>query len=141
MIPFQRCGLIFGIAALLLAGCHHVDPVYNVNARPTHLQTPSNLTEQAVGEAITRALAKTGWKVDIVKPGYLLATIQWGNHSASVDINYDKDSFSIVLNSSHYLNEKDGEIHPTYNKYIVDLESAIRTELGMQGPPPLMRHI
>ncbi|MCG8122984.1 MAG: hypothetical protein N0E55_03310, partial [Candidatus Thiodiazotropha taylori] len=64
-----------------------------------------------------------------VKPGHIVATIMKRGTTATVDIPYNKKSYSIVHKSSNGLKYDGSKINKQYNKWIVNLDNAIQQRL------------
>ena len=58
-------------------------------------------------------------------------TLELRKHVAAVAITYDAKSFSINYVSSQNLLQKGGQIHKSYNRWIRNLEGAIRREASL----------
>ena len=58
-------------------------------------------------------------------------TLKLRRHVAVVAITYDAKSFSINYVSSQNLLQKGGQIHKSYNRWIRNLEGAIRREASL----------
>lgn len=104
-------------------------PVYNVIDAPIGRER----TVEQVGAAVRRAAQIDNWEVEEVGPQVLYVTMRSGIHSATAEVSYGADSFSIQLRGSVNLKEGDGRIHKLYNQWIRNLESTIRHEIS--NPP------
>ncbi len=115
----------------LLAGCHRTEPVYDVTDNPINKSIQDKYTQEQIGKIIIQAAVAKGWVVEKVKPGELHATIEWQSHSAISYIYYSKTEYSIELDSSDNLREKDGKIHRKYNTYVKQLRDEIDKRLSL----------
>ncbi|HEY8973324.1 MAG TPA: hypothetical protein VIN75_03845 [Burkholderiaceae bacterium] len=89
------------------------------------------LTLQAVRKAIIAGGAVHTWKPVADQPGVLTLEADSGQHQVVVDVAYDAQGYQITYKSSANMNyehtDKRTTIHPKYNKWIQDLNSAIRS--------------
>jgi hypothetical protein len=119
--------LFLGISLIVLAGCRTA-PLVNVNDQSV-VTNNKNYTQEDVKKAIVRAGAGLGWNMDADKPGHILATLHLRSHMAQVDINYNKEKYSITYKNSEDL-QYDGEsIHKNYNSWVQNLDRAIKVQL------------
>ena len=94
------------------------------------MRNGSALTMKEVEKAIFSAAIVKGWKPTNLDADTVEAAITVrGRHSATVDINYSRQSYDIVLKSSDGLDESAGKIHKNYNKWIILLDQTIQAEL------------
>ena len=122
------------IAVLAIAGCRAA-PMYSPTdiafaMPPTSVQKV--LTAEDYQNAIIRGGSKRGWTFEAAAPGHLIGSLAVrGKHSATVDVQFDTESFSISYNSSMNLNYHAGrnEIHPSYNNWVKNLQDDIQTEI------------
>jgi hypothetical protein len=71
-----------------------------------------------------------------VRPGEFTGTlVVHGRHEAVVSITYDTSRFSITNKGSRNLLQEGNEIHRRYNKWVQQLERAIREEIGELSAP------
>jgi len=89
------------------------------------------LNAQAVRRAIIAGGAVHTWKPVADQPGVLTLEADSGQHHVVVDVAYDAQGYQITYKSSANMNyehsDKRTTIHPKYNKWIQDLNSAIRS--------------
>jgi hypothetical protein len=122
------------IAVLALAGCRTA-PLYDASGvafttPPTSVKRV--LTMDDYKDAIIRGGAKRSWTFEDGGPGHLIGTVNVrGKHSATVDIVFDTESFSITHKASRNLNydASTRTIHPNYNSWVHLLESEIQSEI------------
>ncbi|MGE5540443.1 MAG: hypothetical protein ACM30I_17640 [Gemmatimonas sp.] len=117
------------IVAVSAAGCHRVQPVYNVQNRPVPAVGQQSLSLDKVRDAILSAAVVQRWQVVPVRPGMIRATLRWQTHTADADILYSEQSYSIVLAGSSNLKQQDGDIHRNYNRAVQRLEDEINRQL------------
>lgn len=90
----------------------------------------SMLSVEEVRGAIFAAAAVKGWIPTSVNANQIQATIKVRDrHTATIDIKFTDRSYSINLKSSGGLDEKAGNIHRNYNKWISLLDNQIQAEL------------
>lgn len=119
-------------ASVILGGCQRMQPIYSVkgHAIPAAAQRkPLADIERAIFEAATAR----GWNVDRIRPGLMQATQKWRDHSATVNIVYSNESYSIDHVGSSNLKEQGDQIHRAYNKNVHALEDEIEKRLYRVG--------
>ena len=93
------------------------------------ISTSAPLTTKAVHDAIVAGGSTHNWRVVGDKPGVLTLEADSREHQAVVDVAYDATGFKITYKSSANLNyeqsEKKTTIHPKYNQWIENLNTAI----------------
>jgi hypothetical protein len=119
-------GVIF---AGSITGCSH-KPIYNVehHAMPAEAK---KLTSQEIGQRIRQAVAKRDWRCDETTPCVLICHHERRTHKAIVQIDYNRDFFSIHNVKTENLNYSAGTIHPKYNKWIKNMEKDIVRALSL----------
>lgn len=125
---------IFAAAALTLTGCKTMEPVSNITNAPytASYESARVLTLSDYERAIVRAGAGRGWQMVSAGPGLLRGDITVrGRHSASIEIPFTTDTYSINYISSNGLDYDSGvgTIHPNYNQWIRVLDSDIQKEI------------
>ncbi|TWT13702.1 hypothetical protein [Reyranella sp. CPCC 100927] len=126
----------FGLLSVLViaasvTGCR-VEPIYNVEDRPIATSTQALGPVQVERRIIEAAQAK-GWRVERVAPGQLRATIDWRQHSATVNIQYTNTTYNIRYATSTNLKESGGTIHNRFNARVRELEDEIDRRLSKLG--------
>jgi hypothetical protein len=116
--------ILMALAVAGLAACSNPD-VYNVESAPFNARETATLDD--VQRAILFAGAKRDWKMTVVDPGHILATHTRSGHSATVDIRFDTQTYSISYKDSQYLQYDGATVHPTYNRWIQYLQEDIAT--------------
>jgi hypothetical protein len=109
-----------------LMGCR-TEPIYNIQDSPVN--TIGKTTNTGIKKAIMSAGAGLGWRMKEVKPGHIVATIMKRGTTASVDIPYNKKTYSIVYKNSNGLKYDGTKINKQYNKWIMNLDNAIQQRL------------
>lgn len=104
------------LTMLLTASCG-TRPINNVENHPIPL-TAQQLPLERIEALIIAASQNRGWQVARQAPGYLIATQAQPKYSATVDLRFSQQAYSIMLRSSTGLREKDGSIHKRYNFWI-----------------------
>ncbi len=119
--------LMILMAAFALMGCRKGTPIQNHQASVT---TVNDLTEKEVRAAIITACPRYGWAPKDVGPGIVEATLHHRAHTVVVDIHYTPKSYEIKYKSSVNMHTSDGNIHPNYNKWVMNLRRTIDAELA-----------
>lgn len=122
-------GILVAAAALTLAACGGVQPIYEVSNSPIILPPGKSVSMNDVTAAVMRAGSKLGWQMQPEGPGRISGRIALRAHLAVIDVSHDTKSFSIKYRDSTNLNAKDGMIHKNYNGWVQNLEKGIRAEL------------
>lgn len=121
-------GLMLAVtcAALALAGCRSA-PVMNVADAPVGV----SLSAQQLEQAIVAAGDALGWQMRPTGPGRIEGTLLLRDHRAVVDINYSPRAYSIRYKDSSNLHyDGGGTIHRNYNRWIENLDRAIRVRVS-----------
>ncbi|HGY1013035.1 hypothetical protein [Aeromonas salmonicida] len=115
------------LACALLAACSTSQPIRNMAANPVAF----TLTEDQVASAIITAGISKSWVMKKEKPGLIRGQVNVRQHQAVIDIPYSAHDYSINYVSSVNLDDKGkGNIHRSYNRWILGLNQAIQTELA-----------
>lgn len=121
-------GLV-GMLALVLVGCRS-NPIYNVSGAPVTTST-RNYSMGDVRGAILQAGASLGWQMKIVRPGLIVGTLYVREHMATVEIPYDRRTYSILYRDSSNLDYDGANIHSNYNGWVQNLSNAINARLSV----------
>lgn len=125
-------GLTLGLVLLVGTSCQSV-PVYTVESHPIPASA-QKLSMNEIEQAIIQAGSARRWRFERLAPGSLRARQSDSkDHEAVVDIAYSQAAYSIRLNSTFRLKEKDGTIHPRYNIWVRNLEKDIEDRLYAAG--------
>jgi hypothetical protein len=118
--------LLLTILSIFLVACKST-PILNINQ--SLLVKSNNLSN--VTDGIIRAGHSLGWRLEKIKPGLIVATLNLRKHVAQVDINYNTESYSINYKDSKNLqyNEEMETIHSNYNGWVTNLSRAIDKQL------------
>lgn len=112
-----------------LAGCGNADPVLNFTNSPV-VAPAGKKNMDDIKRGIILAGSRSGWQMQQVKPGTIIATIFLRGRMAKVAINYTTETYNITYKDSSNLNYQGGTIHGTYNKWVTELHNNIRTTLS-----------
>jgi len=119
------------IATLLVVGCSRSVPLQNIEEQRIITQSPLSL--DTVKTAIIKGGQTVGWRMTVVKPNQILASLDVRKHQLVVDIVYDPDKYSIVYRDSTNLNYKGTNIHPNYRRWIDKLNREIQRALPISN--------
>ncbi len=112
---------------LLIAACREA-PIYNVESAP--LNAPPTATMTDIQRAIIRAGAQRGWQMTPVEPGHIVGVLSLRDHSATIDIRFNTESYSILYKDSSNLNFDGTNIHSNYNAWIKNLQTDIGNQIA-----------
>ncbi len=127
MKPVVLRALLIAFAAAALAAC--AQPIYNVKGAPVEGPGGKPPTMAEVEKAIVRAGSALGWKMQPVKPGHVVGTLNLRSHTAIVDVTYDIRTYNITYKDSVELNYDGTNIHKNYNGWVQNLDKGIRAQL------------
>ncbi len=118
--------LSLSILVFILTGCG-VNKVYNVSSKSFN-EKPEN---QTVYNAIIKAGEYLGWNMKQVDNNTIIGNLLIREHSAKIQISYDKNSYDIKLLEAQNLNydKSNNTIHNNYNGWIKNLENQIDSRL------------
>ena len=116
------------VVLVALAACRTA-PIYTVNEAPVPAAAQKQATLNDVKAAILRAGARLGWQMTEAGPGVINARIALRTHTASADVKYTTNTYSIVYRDSTNLDATSGTIHKNYNGWVENLDREIRVEL------------
>lgn len=85
---------------------------------------------ETVQDAIFAAATDRGWSPRLLEPGLIEATIFLRTHSATVEIPFNEESYSINYKDSTDLDYTGSSIHRNYNNWVLNLSNSIQRELG-----------
>lgn len=115
--------LCFLLCALALWSCS-TEAVRNIN--DTRFNAPEKATLDQIEFAIFLAAKDEHWRLRRVKPGHMEASYSLRQHSAVVDIFYDKEKFSLKYKDSINLKYDGTDISKHYNIWVEKLGWKIR---------------
>lgn len=128
MYKFIKTALI-GAALTLVAACGSTAPIMNVD----NTAVMGDLSKEQVRKTIITAAANRGWVISDTNEHELQATLNLRTHQAVVRIPYSEKSYSIVFVSAKNLDEKNGKIHPNYNRWVNNLNADIRRFMQIES--------
>lgn len=124
------------VATLLSLNASARETVAIVNHQDVAITTSSGKPVLAaqVKQAILAAASARNWSATNQGDGKIVATLNVRNkHTVTVDITYAADRYSLNYKDSTNMKYGDHDgmpvIHPYYNKWVQELQRAIRTEL------------
>lgn len=122
----------FALMGLAIAGCRSLTPVQNVTAAQFAGEANTALTLEDYEKAIIRAGSERNWRFTPAGPGKLVGKVNVrGKHSATVNITFDTETYSIEYVDSDNLkyDPETNSIHPNYNQWIMLLDNDIQSEI------------
>lgn len=130
--------LIIFLFTFLSVTAHARSPVPLVELENQSISAASGkaLTLEDVARALRQAAPKRGWNVAEIAPGKAVATLEVrSKHTIKLDVDYTPSSLSFHYKDSvnmKYGKDDDGHpvIHPFYMKWVANLLSDVRIELG-----------
>ncbi len=130
-----RTGVLFLALTLLAGSAFARSDVPIVNYDHVAIPAKPGRTLDDVMHAIKSAGDVAGhWTASDVTPGHMKLTVNTRAHTASVDVTFDLQSYSIHYADSSNLNyRKNGSeelIHPHYNGWVSKLKSVIDRQLN-----------
>ncbi|MDR2726568.1 MAG: hypothetical protein LBC10_01075 [Deltaproteobacteria bacterium] len=113
----------------LAAPCLAAKAVDIVEPAVTSLSAYGNPSADQVRDAIVRAGSGIGWQMTVEAPDMVIGDLQTRGHSVTVEIPYSANGYVIKYRTSVNMNEKNGKIHPNYNRWVDRLFRHIAGEL------------
>lgn len=120
------------LVAGAIGGCSSHTPIYNVQEHPFSMDA-KRLTNKEIGSTIINTASKRGWTCSQHSESKLVCLLQRRKHAATIEIDYNQSSFSIKNIKTANLNEKDGQIHPKYNKWVKLLKTEIEVAVNLKA--------
>ena len=119
---FLKIFTIIGLAFILSSCAHKSESVET----PTGF-IPQSLTDADIKEAIIRACGEYNWVIEQKTDGLIRARQTTKKYFATVDIKYNKDTYSVNLvdASGMLYNKSNNEIHGHYNFWARNLAREI----------------
>ena len=127
-IPFGLSGLCWSLVlAFQMVGCAQwqTRPLYQVEHAPLETAT-AGVSIHQLGQRIKAAGTGLGWRMVLLKPGVMMATLKRRKRMAQVRIAFTQTTYHIAYQDSHHLNYDGTLIHDDYNKWVRRLEDAIQ---------------
>lgn len=116
-----------------MAGCATIEPIDNVVEAPFGLPAGKTLSMGEISKAIVNAGHSLGWSMQPTAPGKISGRLALRTHVAEIDVEHSTRSYSIRYRDSSNLEAKDGLIHSEYNRWIGNLDRAIRSYVQNSG--------
>jgi hypothetical protein len=120
-------------AALALGGCATNQPIQDVVEASFDLPLGKPLSMGEISKAIVNAGSSLGWSMQSTAPGRISGRLALRSHVAEVDVEHDTARYSIKYRDSSNLEAKGGSIHSEYNRWIGNLDKAIRSYVQNAG--------
>ena len=117
------------VLGLFVASCRQPQPINNIGSHQVPHIAQQRLSDARIGELIVRAAVTNDWSVEPIGTGRYRITTRWREFSAVAELAYTRQSYSIQLESSQNLKEKNGMIHPRYNQKVHALTIEIDRQL------------
>lgn len=138
MKPLRESLLILLCLFFLSVTAHARSPVPLVELENQAIAAASGkaLTLDDVARALRQAAPHRGWNIAEIAPGKAVATLEVrGKHTIKVEVDYTPSSISFHYKDSDnmkYGKDEEGHavIHPFYMKWVANLLSDVRIELG-----------
>ncbi len=128
-MPRNISRILLILMLLGLGACSRMQPVLTVQ-QPLPTDSASYLDEQAMQQALIRALTRTRWQIEGGHQGLMQAHMDFrGRHKIWIDIDYAPDHYNIRYRDSQNLDYADGKIHKRYNALVKKLNGVIQQEL------------
>jgi hypothetical protein len=116
-----------------LAGCASTEPIDNVVEAPLGIPAGKALSMGEISKAIVNAGHSLGWSMQATAPGRISGRLALRTHVAEIDVEHDTRSYSIKYRDSNNLEAKGGLIRSEYNRWISNLDKAIRSYVQNAG--------
>lgn len=121
---------LIALTCLLLVACTSA-PIQNVEHAPVRINKV-NYSIENVEKGIIRGGVGMGWEMYRKQPGLIEGTLYIGKHVVEVTISYNMQSYNISYKNSKNMNYDSGKIHKSYNRWIENLNKAIRQSLSSE---------
>lgn len=119
--------MLFSGAAFLI-GCKSNPAVLNIENSQISASSKASLVN--VRKAIMLAGIKSGWQMQPIKDGHMLATLHTTGQVARIDIKYNTETYNILYKDSDNLQYDGSTIDARYNYWVEQLHRNIRSELA-----------
>ena len=121
---------LIALMCLMLVACRSA-LIQNVEHEPVRINK-INYTIEDVERGIIRGGVSMGWEMYRKQPGLIEGTLYIGKHVVEVTIPYNMQSYNINYRNSKNMNYDSGKIHKSYNRWIDNLNKAIRQSLSSE---------
>lgn len=115
-------------SVVILSNCRGRVPIQETTSHPIPMSA-QYLSEEDIRSSIIHTASNRKWKCSESAPQTLSCKLKTRGHEAEIDIKYSKKEYSITHKGSKNLHEKEGDIHPKFNKWIQKLEDDIYKNL------------
>ncbi len=121
--------LILVSSIVLFIGCGSGTQIVNYQNSPIQASAGKK-NQENIRRAIILAGTSTGWQMQEVSKGVIIATRFSSGRMAKVDINYTTESFNITYKDSSNFHYDGTNIHKTYNSWVEQLHKTIAENLS-----------
>ena len=115
---------------IFLSGCRSMRIVPVVNIHNSSIEVDGKYSKNDIKKAIITAVKGQGWGIQSKKRNHIVAVLFVRQITASIDIRFNKKSYSITYKDSTNLNYNGTKIHRNYNTWIQNLDNRIQTEIS-----------
>ena len=122
--------ITIAISLIFLSGCRSMRIVPVVNIQNSAIEVDGKYSKSDVKKAIITAIKGQGWGIQSKKGNHIVAVLFVRQITATIDIKFNKKSYSITYKDSTKLNYDGTKIHRNYNTWIQNLDNRIQTELS-----------
>ena len=122
--------ILIALTCLMLMACRTA-PIQNLEHVPVRIKK-INYSIEDVERGIMQGGVCMGWEMYRKQPGLIEGTLNKGNHVVEVTIQYSKQSYTINYRNSKNMDYDSGKIHKSYNRWIQDLDKAIKRFLSSE---------
>lgn len=116
------------VSCLIVLSCSSNKSIQDINQQSFYLK---NVKSEKIENAIIKAGSHRRWVCVVKEKGVIQCEQNARSHSATVDVLYTNDSFSIKHVKTTGLNEKNGKVHKKYNNWVEKLKESIINELNL----------
>ncbi len=113
--------------AIVAAPALALKPIDTIDDAPI----PEGFSMSQVQKLIMAAGAERGWVIKPAGSGELEGTLILRSHVVKITIPYSQSSYSILYKDSTNMKYKDGQIHRSYNNWVLRLNGDIQRTLLM----------
>lgn len=109
---------------LFFTGCAMKAPIETIDTNIEKIS--NNLSFRQIERSIYKAATELGWRLYKNEDGYIVGHYYTPRYTASIDIKYTQDSYSISYNQSENLKHDGEQILSLYNTWIKELDKKIQ---------------
>lgn len=136
MKPGKNALLFICVTLFLITGCGIKNSIVTKPMdSPVIMVSPINerITAAQLKNVIIQACTRHGWKIDSASGSMIQATLNHNNReTVTIEIPYSREKVEINYKSSTNMRESGGKIHRSYNRWVKNLDVAIRNGIAMQ---------